>query len=116
MFKCEPVDLNLLDERPPIPALPTSEEELGELLKHQIHIIHNGHATNEFGGEYQAGQIAVSHVIMRCPFCTMIFSGTSREGCFGGSITPYNCPNCSFPNNVSDAYFKLLDARLNPKK
>ncbi len=108
MLRSVGVNLHGLGENPPIPELPKSKEELGEWARKDIETVYIGDFTSEFGGECRPGGIAVSSVKLRCPFCTMIFSGTRREGCLGGSVAPHNCPNCAFPDNITGAYLKLL--------
>lgn len=116
MFKVAGVDLNVLGEKPPIPELPTTETALGELSKKNIQVVYESDATSAFGGEYQPSGIAITSLVLRCPFCTMLFSGRRQEGCSGGSIEPYNCPNCSFPHNVLSAYLKLVHVGKNAEK
>lgn len=90
-------------EKPPIPELPRTSEELNKLLGQQFKVLWESRPVDEHGGEYHPGGVAVTDLEMECPFCGMKFEGTRRSGCFMHDIFPLSCPNCNFPNNILNA-------------
>lgn len=101
-------------DKPAIPELPKTIEELESLLKERFKVLSTTDPISATtGGEWHAGDIALTISERECPFCGMQFQATVRSGCFGGSVNPHSCPNCNFPNNVVHA---LLRNRRNKKK
>ena len=99
-------------EKPSIPELPKTYEELNKLLEKKIKILSETSPVDERGGEYHPGGVAVTDLEMECPFCKMKFAGVRHSGCFSHDIDPSVCPNCNFPMNI----MKALDLHSKEKK
>ena len=101
------INQNEKREKPKIPELPKTREELGKLLIKPFKTSRVGEVRSEFGGEYHPGGVAVADVEIECPFCLMKFDGTESSGCFYHMVFPNTCPNCNFPINVLRAMEEL---------
>lgn len=98
-------------EKPTIPELPETSEELNKLLGQQFRVLWESRPVDEHGGEYHPGGVAVTDLEMECPFCGMKFKAVRKSGCFMHDIFPFSCPNCNFPNNVLKALKDLREKR-----
>jgi rubredoxin len=103
--------VNELRKKPPIPEMPKTIEECEALLRKSLERL----ASSGPQEGYQPGMIAKIAAEMRCPFCGMKFTQFIESGCFGGSFTPYNCPNCGFPGSIHRKWFELSRAEKDKK-
>jgi len=98
---------NKARQKPPVPDLPEKKEELGELMKKRFEILWESRPLSERGEEYHPGGVAITNLLIKCPYCNMEFDGFRESGCFMNKIYPLNCPNCVFPGSVFKAWYKI---------
>ena len=61
-------DTNEYSEKPTIPELPKTSEDLNKLLEQRLKVLRESRPVNERGGEYRPGGVAVTNLEMECPF------------------------------------------------
>ena len=94
-------------QKPPVPDLPKTDEELRALLKKGFTVLCETRPVSILGGEYHPGGVAITKVELKCPFCGKEFEAIRKSGCFMRDLSPNSCPNCSFPNNISKELYKI---------
>ena len=88
-------------KKPSISELPKTTEELESLLKEEFKTLWTaGPVSAVTRAKWYPGDPVLITSKEECPFCKMQFKATKESDCFGSSVDPDYCPNCSFPNNV----------------
>ncbi len=94
--------------KPPVPEVPNSIEELMKLAGKYFQVLLQGESVAERGGEYHPGGVAITDLLVRCPFCGMDFIAIRRSGCVMRSVFPFTCPNCNFPQNILNTIEEMI--------
>jgi hypothetical protein len=100
--------------KPPIPELPKTTEELESLLKKEFETLSATEPVSVLtGAESCYGDQTIATSERKCPFCRMRFEATIESDLLGNIFDPDYCPYCSFPNNVA---YALSHNKRNKKK
>ena len=90
-----------------IPEEPDNLDELRSLLDRDFEVIQHGLPDPNF----RPGGISRTRQMVKCPFCSHVFTQEISSGCFNITKTPMWCPECSFPENIRDKWLKLMKDR-----